>query len=76
VAERVRVAYVFLESPGEPVVDELDGPAIEAARQRLEEAIASLSAGRFEVTESPTWELCRDCPARKRLCSNPAAPPS
>ncbi len=74
-AERVRIAYVFLERPDEPVIEELDGTAIEAALGRLEEGIAELSAGRFEVTPDPTWELCRDCPARRRLCSAPASPP-
>ena len=75
-AEGVRVAYVFLERPGEPVVEELGPEMIEAATARLESVIAEISAGSFEVTASPTWELCRDCPARRRLCSNPAAPPS
>ena len=74
-AERVRVAYVFLEHPEEPVIEELDTGAIDAARARLEATIAELSAGRFEVTSTPDWDLCRDCPARRRLCSAPASPP-
>jgi ATP-dependent helicase/nuclease subunit A len=75
-AERVRVVYVFLERPDEPVITELDGAAIAAARASLESAVASLAAGRFKVTSNPDWELCRDCPARRRLCSAPAAPPA
>ena len=75
-AEGVRVAYVFLERPDEPVVEELGPAMIEAATARLESVIAEISAGRFEVTASPTWDLCRDCPARRRLCPSPAAPPS
>jgi hypothetical protein len=71
----VRIAYVFLERPGEPVVEELDGAAIDAAAERLGETIARLSGGRFEVTSTPDWPLCRDCPARRRLCSAPASPP-
>ncbi len=74
-AERVRVAYVFLERPDEPVVEELDGEAIDAAGERLEAMVTELAAGRFEVTESPDWGLCHDCPARRRLCSAPAEPP-
>jgi hypothetical protein len=58
------------------VVEELGPAMIEAATARLESVIAEISAGRFEVTASPTWELCRDCPARRRLCPSPAAPPS
>jgi ATP-dependent exoDNAse (exonuclease V) beta subunit len=75
-AERVRVVYVFLERPGEPVVAELDGTAIAAARERLESTVAELTAGRFEVTGTPDWGLCHDCPARRRLCSAPASPPA
>jgi ATP-dependent exoDNAse (exonuclease V) beta subunit len=75
-AERVRVAYVFLEHPAEPVIEELDATAIAAARESLESTIAELAAGRFEVTDAATWDLCHDCPARERLCSAPAEPPA
>ena len=75
-AERVRVAYVFLERPDEPVAEELDREAIDAAGERLEAIVTELAAGRFEVTETPDWGLCHDCPARRRLCSAPAPPPS
>jgi ATP-dependent helicase/nuclease subunit A len=75
-AERVRVGYVFLERPAEPLIEELDGTAIAAAREGLEATIAELAAGRFEVTDAATWDLCRDCPARRRLCSAPAEPPA
>jgi ATP-dependent helicase/nuclease subunit A len=74
-APSVRVAYVFLERPSEPVVQELDTAAIESARTRLEGIVADLASGRFEVTATPDWELCHDCPARRRLCSAPASPP-
>jgi hypothetical protein len=75
-SEQVRVAYVFLERAGEPVIEELDAVAIAAARERLEATVAELTEGRFEVTSAPDWGLCHDCPARRRLCSAPAAPPS
>jgi RecB family exonuclease len=74
-AETVRVVYVFLERPSEPVVQELGPAQIAAARRDLEATVAELAAGRFEVTDTPDWPLCRDCPARRRLCSNPAPPP-
>jgi ATP-dependent exoDNAse (exonuclease V) beta subunit len=75
-ADRVRVAYVFLERPGEPVVEELDAEAIAVARERLEAVVARIGAGGFEVTSAPDWPLCHDCPARRRLCSGPAARPA
>jgi ATP-dependent helicase/nuclease subunit A len=74
-AERVRIVYVFLERPGEPVIEELDAATIAAARERLEATLAELVAGHFAVTETPDWGLCHDCPARRRLCSAPASPP-
>jgi ATP-dependent helicase/nuclease subunit A len=75
-AETVRVAYVFLERPAEPVIRELGPGEIEAARANLESTLAGLSAGSFEVTAEPDWPLCHDCPARARLCPSPAAPPA
>jgi len=43
-ADAVEVAYVFLERPGEPVVQLLDREQIAAARGRLEEKIAQIEA--------------------------------
>jgi ATP-dependent helicase/nuclease subunit A len=74
-AETVRVAYVFLERPAEPVILELGPEEIKAARANLETTVAGLAAGSFEVTGEPDWPLCHDCPARARLCPTPAAPP-
>ncbi|HKG34894.1 MAG TPA: UvrD-helicase domain-containing protein [Solirubrobacterales bacterium] len=75
-SERVRVAWVFLERPQEAAQAELGPEDVAAGRARLEETVARAAAGEFEVTATPTWELCRDCPARRRLCSNPARPPA
>jgi len=75
-AENVRVAYVFLERPDEPAIEELDRERIAAARGGLEAVIEEIAAGRFEVTEEPDWPLCHDCPARRRLCSGPAREPA
>jgi len=69
--QRVRTVYVFLERAGEPVELELDAVALAAARKELEELIAGIEAGRFEVTPEPHAALCWDCPARARLCSHP-----
>jgi hypothetical protein len=73
-AERIRVAYAFLEAPGEPVVTELGPEELAEAAASLEERIAEIAAGTFEVTPNPTWPLCHDCPARSRLCPAPAKP--
>ena len=69
--QRVRTAYVFLQRAGEPVELELDAAALATARQELEELIAGIEGGRFEVTAKPHAALCWDCPARERLCSHP-----
>ncbi len=74
-ADAVRVAYVYLEQPDSPVTYLIERDGAERARAGLEGTIEAIAAGRFEVTSTPDWELCRDCPARRRLCSAPAAPP-
>jgi ATP-dependent exoDNAse (exonuclease V) beta subunit len=75
-AASVRVAYVFLERPGDPVTEQLGSEAIETARTGLGAIVEELGANRFEVTSTPDWPLCHDCPARRRLCPSPAAPPA
>ena len=74
-APAVRVAYVFLERPEEPVVADLGEAELAQARADLEEEVASIAAGHFAVTRMPDWPLCHDCPARRRLCPSPAPPP-
>ncbi len=49
-AASVRVAYVFLERPEDPVVSELGAGDLAAARAELEAEVAAIAAGRFEVT--------------------------
>jgi ATP-dependent helicase/nuclease subunit A len=73
-APRVRVAYVFLERPDQPVIAELGEEALARGRSELEAEAAAIAAGRFEVTSEPDWPLCHDCPARARLCPSPAQP--
>ncbi len=74
-AASVRVGYVFLEQPAEPVLGELGPEELRLARTALERRVAEIAAGSFEVTEQPEWSLCHDCPARRRLCSGPAREP-
>ncbi len=68
-AERVEVAYSFLERPDEviaAVYTRADLPALEA---RLGELAAGLVAGNFEPSASPGRDLCAGCPGRASLCS-------
>jgi ATP-dependent helicase/nuclease subunit A len=67
----VRTAYCFLERPEQPVEHRFEGEDLELARSELEELVAGVRSGRFEVTSAPHRALCFDCPARARLCSHP-----
>jgi len=67
----VRTAYAFLDQGGEVVEDALGGNELEATRAELEALVEGIGAGRFDLTDSPHWALCNDCPARSRLCSYP-----
>ncbi|MBA3300249.1 MAG: UvrD-helicase domain-containing protein, partial [Thermoleophilaceae bacterium] len=64
----VRVAYVFLERPGEPVVERYGPEDVEAIEASLAEHTRGIEAGEFAVTAAPHRALCFDCPARERLC--------
>jgi ATP-dependent exoDNAse (exonuclease V) beta subunit len=70
-AQRVEVAYSFLEQPDD-VVSALftagDAPALE---RRLAGLAEGLLAGRFEPTATPGRDLCATCPGRAALCSWP-----
>jgi ATP-dependent helicase/nuclease subunit A len=70
---RVETAYVFLESPDDPVRHVFDQPALDAARERIEALLGRLGQGEFEVTHHPHRAICHDCPARERLCSHETA---
>jgi hypothetical protein len=68
-AERVEVAYCFLERP-----EQLEVATYAAAdSDRLETELLGLAAGvvesRFEPAAEPHLELCGDCPGRAALCS-------
>jgi ATP-dependent helicase/nuclease subunit A len=67
----VRVAYVFLERPGDPVEARYgiaDADALEAGLRQL---AGGIERGEFPVTDAPHRALCLDCPARRRLCVHP-----
>lgn len=71
--EEVEVAYVFLERPDDPVVELLDGAAIEHGRERIAATVERIAAGEFPVAppERRDWDLCGGCPMLGRLCSGP-----
>ena len=75
-AERVDVAYVFLNRPADPVRRTLGHGDLRELRAQLEARIGEIADGAFPVTAEPDWPLCRDCPARARLCPSPASPPA
>jgi hypothetical protein len=70
-AQRVDVAYCFLERPGEPVLRAFTTSDAAA----LAEQVISLARGvldeRYPVTDRPHRELCGECPGRRALCSHP-----
>jgi hypothetical protein len=71
----VEVAYVFLERPDEPVVTTVGPAEMVAARTELEATIGQIGRGEFPVAppEERSWDLCRGCPAVRKLCSGPEA---
>ncbi len=68
-AERVEVAYCFLEQPERVVAERFAAQDVPALEERLRERAGELLAGRFEVAGEPCLELCGTCPGRARLCS-------
>ena len=70
-AERVEVAYSFLERPADVVSSLFTRADMPALERRLDELAAGLVAGRFEPAPNPGRDLCADCPARAALCSWP-----
>ncbi|HEX8752281.1 MAG TPA: UvrD-helicase domain-containing protein [Solirubrobacterales bacterium] len=72
-AERVEVAYVFLERAAEPALAALSPAEMSAGREHLEATIARIGDGEFPVAREKerSWDLCRGCPALRGLCSGP-----
>jgi ATP-dependent helicase/nuclease subunit A len=69
--KRVRTAFAFLDGGGKVLGATLGPEELGAARSELQRLVAGVRQARFEVTDSPHWALCHDCPARSRLCSHP-----
>jgi ATP-dependent helicase/nuclease subunit A len=66
----VETAYVFLERPERTATGSFAENELNAARARIEDLLARLAGGDFDVTDRPHAALCHDCPARERLCSH------
>jgi ATP-dependent exoDNAse (exonuclease V) beta subunit len=67
----VRVVYVFLERPDEPIERRFAPAEAGPLGERVAAMAGAIVAGDFEVTATPERPLCLDCPARERLCSHP-----
>jgi len=70
-AERVEVAYCFLERPEEPVTESWTAADVDELERALLELAGGVVERRFEPTREPHRELCGECPGRTRLCSWP-----
>jgi hypothetical protein len=68
-ADRVEVAYVFLDRPEDPVATVFEAREAPTLEARLMEVAAGVTAGRFEPTAAPHRSLCADCPGQPALCS-------
>jgi ATP-dependent helicase/nuclease subunit A len=68
-AERVEVAYVFLERPDDPVAAVYEREDEPELARRLAELAEGVAAGRFEPSPTPHRRLCAGCPGRQSLCS-------
>jgi ATP-dependent exoDNAse (exonuclease V) beta subunit len=70
-AERVEVAYCFLERPEEPVAASYEAADAADLQRRLLARAGGVLEGCFEPTPTPHRALCHDCPGRRSLCSWP-----
>ena len=68
-AERVEVAYQFLEAPEAVVSASFGGADLELLERELRETIARIREGDFRPTPSPF--ACSGCPALNRVCAGP-----
>ena len=67
-AERVEVAYVFLERPEEPVAAVFEQADVTRLEAELSGLAAGVVEGRFVPSEEPHRDLCAGCPGRAALC--------
>jgi hypothetical protein len=70
-ADRVEVAYCFLEVPDRPVVAGFVPDDVPALERRLLDLAAGVVEGRFEPSHMPNRELCHRCPGQPALCRWP-----
>ena len=69
-ADRVEVAYVFLERPDEPVTAVFNADDVERLNEELTGLAAGVLEGRFVPSKKPHRGLCFGCPGRAALCSH------
>jgi hypothetical protein len=68
-AERVEVAYQFLEAPDAVVSARYTLADVDGLERELRETIARIREGDFRPTPSPY--ACSGCPALDRVCAGP-----
>jgi len=68
-ADRVEVAYCFLEAPEQPVSAVFGAADAAELEHRLLELAAGVVGARFEPTDHPHRELCAGCPGKAALCT-------
>jgi hypothetical protein len=69
-AERVEVAYLFLERPNEPVSEVFETSDAARLEGELSGLASGLLEGRFVPSDVPHRGLCVGCPGRAALCSH------
>jgi ATP-dependent exoDNAse (exonuclease V) beta subunit len=72
-AAAVEVAHCFLRRPELVLAKRYGAAERPALEHELEQRLAPLRAGRFEVSADPQRERCGTCPGRARLCSHEEA---
>ena len=70
-AERVDVAYCFLEIPERPVVVTYERSRLDELDRALRTLAEGVLRGEFAVTPTPHRAVCAGCPAEGGLCSWP-----
>ncbi len=70
-AERVEVAYAFLERPLQPQSEAFEATDAERLEAELLDLASGMLAGEYPVTDRPRRDLCATCPGRRALCSHP-----
>lgn len=69
-ADRVEVAYVSLERPGDPVATTYTAAEAPQLEHELLDRARGIVASEFVPTDAPHAELCADCPGQPALCTH------